>query len=198
MAPQRRTVLARAAVIGLGWAGLPGWAPPAAATMAPGAIARLLGEARLSGSGRFTWFGLTIYEAQLWVGPRGLDASRFTESPFALDLRYARALGGRAIADASIREIAALGVGSEAERASWLDQMQRVFPDVRTDDRITGIHRPRQPVSFLLNDRPIGEIPDPGFAAAFFAIWLDARTRAPQLREAMLAGANPTARASAR
>ncbi|WP_153111812.1 hypothetical protein [Propionivibrio limicola] len=39
---------------------------------------------------------------------------------------------------------------------------------------------------FYQGDRLIGVIDSPGFAAAFFAIWLDARTSAPELRSALL------------
>lgn len=185
------------AVLGLG-----SWAQrPAAATQArptpPASVQRHMSDARLSGGGRFTWFGLTIYEAQLWVGPRGLVPSRFSELPFALELKYARALNGQAIAESSAREMAALELGTEAQRSRWLAQMQRIFPDVRANDRITGLHSPGQSARFVLNDSPIGDIPDPAFSGAFFAIWLDPRTRASELRDALLVGSDGTEPSSA-
>jgi hypothetical protein len=39
---------------------------------------------------------------------------------------------------------------------------------------------------FFFNEQPIGEIDDPAFARAFFAIWLDPRTSEPSLRSALL------------
>ena len=63
--------------------------------------------------------------------------------------------------------------------------MQRIFPDVQPGDHILGLYRP-DGAHFFHNDRPIGAIDTPGFAATFFAIWLDARTSAPELRAALL------------
>ncbi len=42
-----------------------------------------------------------------------------------------------------------------------------------------------------LNGSPLGEVADPGFGPAFFAIWFDARTVAPDLRQALLGPAAP-------
>ena len=39
---------------------------------------------------------------------------------------------------------------------------------------------------FYQGDRLLGAIDTPGFAEAFFAIWLDTRTSAPDLRQALL------------
>jgi hypothetical protein len=38
----------------------------------------------------------------------------------------------------------------------------------------------------LLNGDPLGEIADPAFGPAFFAIWLHPETSAPKLRSALL------------
>ena len=63
--------------------------------------------------------------------------------------------------------------------------MQRVFPDVKDGDHLLGVYRD-EIASFYQGERLIGSIANPGFAAAFFAIWLDARTSAPELRAALL------------
>ena len=63
--------------------------------------------------------------------------------------------------------------------------MARIFPDVRPGDHVLGLQLP-EGAHFFLNDRPLGAIDDPAFARAFFAIWLDARTSAPELRAALL------------
>lgn len=170
----------------------PASASPAGALPAgapPTAVAAALGDARLAGEGALRWFGLRIYEARLWVGADGIDPARLASSAFALDLRYARALAGEAIARRSHEEIARLGYGDPQRRDAWLDAMRRIFPDVADGDRLTGVHRPGAGVSFYRNDRRIGRVDDPEFGAAFFAIWLDARTSAPQLRDRLLAGA---------
>lgn len=138
--------------------------------------------ARLAGEGGFRWFGLKLYDAQLWVGDAGYQPT----ARFALELQYARALQGAKIAAASRDEIAKLGLGTESQRAAWLAAMTRLFPDVREGSRITGVNRPGQGARFYLDGALLGEIDDPQFASAFFAIWLDPKTSAPALREALL------------
>ncbi len=161
-------------------------ATDAAGTQAPAAVRAALAQARLQGQGVLRWFGLKIYEARLWTAGDTLDPARYEQAAFALDLRYARALDGAAIAQASHKEITRLGFGSAEQRAAWLDAMHRIFPDVTDGDRITGVHHPERGVAFYRNDVPIGRIDAPGFGRAFFAIWLDRRTVAPDVRNALL------------
>lgn len=167
---------------------------PVYASATPAGVTQLIGEQRLSGSGLLTWWGFRVYEARLWVSASGFDPQRFQASPFALEMVYARAFDGRAIADSSAEEIEKLGLGSSGQRERWLEAMIRIFPNVARGDRLVGIHRPGRGVSFLHNDRQIGNIDDAEFGAAFFSIWLDPRTSAPALRRAILAGVDPAAR----
>ena len=132
------------------------------------------------GSGEFRRFGFLVYEATLWAG--GEDPLR---PPLALKLTYKRNISGRDIADASVKEIRNLGVADEARLRGWCEQMAGIFPDVRPGDHILGVQLPDE-ARFFFNDRSIGTIDDPAFARAFFAIWLDARTSAPDLRAALL------------
>ncbi len=165
--------------------------PPAALEGAPGLQPR--------GQGSFRWFGLHIYDAALWlpaspaVSPAppaaapGFDISQ----PLVLRLRYARTLKGSDIAQRSIEEIERLGLGDAARRAGWLETMRKLFPDVSRGTTLTGVHLPGRGARFFLDQRLLGEVPDEAFSRAFFAIWLDARTSAPALREALLGKAPP-------
>ncbi len=78
----------------------PGAAPPApppeASPELPGAV--------WSGTARMRFFGLAIYDAALWVAP-GFSASRYAQSPLALQLTYLRSLNGRSIAQRSLEEM---------------------------------------------------------------------------------------------
>jgi len=168
-------------------------APPAAdrsGAVAPAAVVSSIDAPRLAGRGLLRWFGLRVYEAALWVPASGFDPARPLRTPFALDLRYERSLEGAAIAETSIREMARLGLGTPARREEWRDALRRILPDVRTGDRLTGVHLPGRAVRFFRNDSAIGTIDDPEFGMAFFAIWLDVQTAAPELRGALLRG-NP-------
>jgi hypothetical protein len=157
-----------------------------ASESAPPHVARYIADARAAGSGRLTWFGLHVYDARLYVPRRGFDAALLGDQAFALELTYARALDGRAIAERSRDEITRLGLGSESQRSRWLSEMTRLFPDVRPGQTIAGIHVPGAGTRFYLDERPLGRIDDPEFGPAFFAIWLDPRTREPQLRSSLL------------
>lgn len=138
----------------------------------------LLAGLKRWGSGEFRRFGFLVYEATLWAGD---DPQR---PPLALRLDYKRSIEGKAIAEASVKEMRPF-VADEALLAQWGEQMQRIFPDVKPGDHILGVYRSNG-ARFYQGDRLIGAIGAPGFAEAFFSIWLDARTSAPELRAALL------------
>ncbi len=64
--------------------------------------------------------------------------------------------------------------------------MRRAFVDVLPGQRITGVFLPGWGCRFYVGDQLQHEIRDPEFADAFFAIWLDPRTRDPELRQQLL------------
>jgi len=139
----------------------------------------------LHGEGSLRWLGLKIYDARLFSTGR-LAPERLMESPFALELTYARNFAGAAIAERSVEEMRKIGAGRPDQHGNWQAAMQRIFPDVRAGDRLRGIHQPGRGASFVLNGETIGSIDDPEFSSAFFAIWLDPRTTEPALRKSLL------------
>jgi hypothetical protein len=161
-------------------------AGPAAADM-PSHIDENVKQARLAGKGTYTWFGLRIYDAELWVGDQGCAG----DAPYVLVLRYARKLDGVKIAQASADEMEKLGAGSISQRAAWLARMKEIFPDVKEGTRISGVFLPGAGVRFYLDGQALASVPDPDFARAFFAIWLDPKTSAKSLRAALLKDAGP-------
>jgi hypothetical protein len=64
--------------------------------------------------------------------------------------------------------------------------MMSAFVDVKAGDTLCGAFLPGQGVRFYANDHLTVQIDDLAFARAFFAIWLDPRTRAPRLRRDLL------------
>ncbi|MGV8933377.1 MAG: chalcone isomerase family protein [Gallionellaceae bacterium] len=157
------------------------------ATSIPPHIQNELSDAHLSGQGSFRWFGLKIYDAQLWVGDKGYQPEAPTAEKFVLDLKYARELYGERIAQASMEEISQLGIGTPQQQEIWLNKMKALFPDVQEGSHISGVYLPGQGARFYLNGKVLGDIADPEFARAFFAIWLDPRTSAGKLRSQLLA-----------
>jgi hypothetical protein len=155
---------------------------PSAAPPLPAPVARLAPEARVIGAGAFTFLGMSIYDAFYWSAARDWSIA----SSFALDIVYHRELDGERIAERSTKEIERLGYGSPAERERWARAMKAIFPTVGKGDRLTGVNLPERGAAFFHNGRPIGEIADPAFAQAFFGIWLDPRTSAPEFRRRLL------------
>lgn len=153
---------------------------------APAHISATIPAAQLIGNGSFTWLALKIYDAQLWADGKNFNREVPAQKPFALDLRYARKLQGKKIADASLDEIKNLGIGTAAQHNNWLAAMTALFPDVEKGWHLTGVHLPGEGVRFFLNGTLLGDIADPAFSAAFFAIWLDPKTSAPKLRRTLL------------
>ncbi|WP_426195738.1 chalcone isomerase family protein [Massilia sp. DWR3-1-1] len=160
---------------------------PALAAPAPAHIEAAVPQARVAGSGLFTYFGLKIYTAELLVGAAGYRP----DAPFALDLRYERSLKGKKIAQASVEQMEKIGAGSPAQRQQWLGQMAAIFPDVVAGEHLTGINIPAVGARFYRDGVAIGAIDDVQFARAFFGIWLDPASTAPALRQALLRQAAP-------
>lgn len=131
-------------------------------------------------------WGLDIYDASLWVAP-GFRADAWAQGRFALELHYLRGFDGDDIARRSLDEMRRQGPVSEAQAQAWLVAMRAAFPDVKRGDRLTGVNEPGVGARFFHNGEPRPAVADPVFAQRFFAIWLDARTSEPALREALLA-----------
>lgn len=150
-------------------------------------------EARLAGEGEFSWFGMRIYQARLWVGPLGYQDAMPETAPFVLELHYARALDGGKIADASEEQMQKIGAGTPRQRQAWLATMRRIFPDVKEGQRLAAAWRAgvSPGVRFYLDGKVLADVPDGDFARAFFAIWLSPASTAPKLRGALLRGASP-------
>ncbi|GAB4477906.1 MAG: hypothetical protein OHK0044_24520 [Burkholderiaceae bacterium] len=158
----------------------------------PTHVARYVSDGRLAGEGRLTWLGFHVYDARLYAGPR-FDVADPYAQPFVLELTYARKLEGKAIAEASRDEIERLGLAAGETLARWTAQMETLFPDVDKGRRIAGVYQPGRGARFYVDGSFAGSIDEPEFARAFFAIWLDPRTRAPRLRDSLLRAAGPSA-----
>ncbi|MEZ5626700.1 MAG: chalcone isomerase family protein [Rhodocyclaceae bacterium] len=134
-------------------------------------------EWQLVGTGQMRWFAFRVYDASLWQAAGSQ----------ALAIRYARAIDSATLTEASIDEMARLG-DPDAER--WRAALTRHFPDVVADDVIVAVRSAAAGVRFYHQGRPTGVIDDPAFGERFFGIWLDARTREPDLRAALLGEAS--------
>lgn len=152
---------------------------------APPELLPVLPQVRLQGRSRFRYFGFHVYDAQLWVSPV-FEAARPFVHTFGLCLIYARSLKARDIAERSIEEMRRQATISDKEAQRWTEAMTAAFADVRSGDRLTGLHTPGSGASFFFNGRATQTIADARFAGLFFGIWLSAATSAPGLRRELL------------
>ena len=159
------------------------------AEQASAEIATALPAARLRGRGTLRYFGLTIYEARLWAAP-DFAPGQYDAHALALELRYARALDGAAIAQRSIDEMRRVGAFDESRAKAWLAQLTQAIPDVKPGDRLTGVRVPGGATRFFSNGQPIAAIADPEFGRLFFGIWLSANTSEPALRRELIGAAS--------
>lgn len=138
---------------------------------------------QIQGTGEMRWFGFSLYSARLWRSGERWQA----DLPHALELTYRRTITAEQLVSASIDEMRRIDGRDEALLARWRQQLAGVFPSVSEGDTIVGLHEPGRGVRFFFNGRLYGTIDDATLAAAFFAIWLDPRTREPGLRARLLA-----------
>lgn len=157
----------------------------AAPVQAQATLSAALQDKTALGQARLRVWGFQVYDATLYARA-GFDPQRFGDQRFALELAYLRAFEGADIAQRSIDEMRGLATIDDTTAARWLQAMQRLFPDVKSGDRITGVHVPGSGARFYLNGRLLGAVEDDAFSRLFFGIWLSPRTSQPAMRETLL------------
>ena len=162
------------------------WRPgPSLANTVPAELGAQLPAAVLAGQSKFTFWGFDVYHAALWVQP-GFTGEDYARHAFALELAYLRDFSNEEITNRSLQEMQRQAGGLLTTSEAWRKLLRSAFPDVRKGDRILGIHRPGDGVTFLTNGKITGVVRDPDFARRFFGIWLAADTSEPRLRAALL------------
>jgi len=158
--------------------------PTTQAAELPSAIP--LSGVRLVGQGVLRFLGFEIYRARLWVQP-GFDAGNYGAQPLALELTYHRDFSAEAIAKRSLEEMRRVGSFTAEQATRWQQALQAALPDVKSGDRLLGIHQPGVGAVFKMAGRVVGEVPDAEFSRLFFGIWLSPQTSEPGLRQDLLA-----------
>lgn len=148
----------------------------------PAAVQSVAPDWHAVGAGEARWLGFSIYEAALWARGARYDP----EQTYALVIRYARDFSSAKLTDTSIAEMRRMGHGDAPRLAQWRAALGAIFPDVVAGQSIAALRLPGAGVRFYHDGRDIGAIDDEAFARGFFGIWLDERTRAPELRAHLL------------
>lgn len=156
-------------------------------------INQIMSDATKAGEGQMRFFGMLIYDARLWVGPR-FEVSSFDAHSLALELTYHRAFTGMAIAQRSLEEINRQAPLSPTQAQYWQKILATLLPDVQPGDRLIGLHQPGKGMRLWRGTQVLGFVEDAELARRFFGIWLSSSTSEPRLRKALLGrhlGAKP-------
>ena len=137
------------------------------------------------GTGALKFFGFKAYDVTLWLQAGQISNFSFKQ-PFALDITYNTKVTGTDISNTSLIEMSRISAVSPEQVDAWSAWMKTVFVDVKSGDRLIGVHLPTAGARFFLNGKLIGETADIAFSEAFFKIWLDPKARKPELRLALL------------
>jgi hypothetical protein len=158
---------------------------PVATAAVPGELGAFGTGWRPKGSGALRFFGFKAYDATLWL-PAATGGTFSFAGPFGLDIAYNTAVKATDINNTSLIEMSRISAATPEQVKAWSTFMSSLFVDVKSGDRLMGIHVPSAGARFFLNGRLLGETPDTAFSEAFFRIWLDAKARKPDLRAALL------------
>lgn len=144
----------------------------------------LAGETRLQlvGEARLEVLFWSIYDSRLYSA----DGS-YTEGqrPVRLELQYLRDVEGSDLVEHTHNEWQHLQLRSES-KAAWLEQLARMWPDVRENDVLAMEIGESGLSTFTLNGEALGSISDPEFGPSFLAIWLSPDTSQPGLRRTLI------------
>jgi hypothetical protein len=145
-------------------------------------------QAKLIGSGEFSWWGLSIYSAKLWQAPGSPSTGFDAMQRFALEITYHKSISRSRFVDTSVDEIKRLhGSAYSAEQLqAWRTYMEKAFMDVKSGDQLIGVHIPDFGCRFYSQNKLLAEIPDEKFSKAFFSIWLDPKSKDTALRAQLM------------
>ena len=162
-------------------------------TTTPAASSRLnnwLASPKLMGQQRFTYWGFAVYDASLWANT-SFASLEWAQHALVLELRYLRDFKGADIAQRSIDEMHGQRALNAAQTQNWSAQLRQLIPNVREGERLTGVYTPNKSLQLFHQDQLVGEVRDGELAQRFMGIWLAPETSQRQLRQQLLAGAQP-------
>lgn len=159
--------------------------PAAWADNPPTQVLDSIPEAKKLGNTRFTWFGLHVYDAQLWAAGTSAQFD-YKQQPSWLELRYGRDFDGADIASRSKDEMENLGAASADKLKVWEKKLVEVFPNVKKGDALSALYQPGMNLQFFHNGKPLATITDLDLARSFMGIWLDPKTSEPAMRKKLI------------
>jgi len=137
------------------------------------------------GNGEFSWFGISLYTADLWRGVTQNEQGA-EEATVLLNLNYNKNIPSKRIISVTRKEWSRLNTGSEEQQRTWLNTLEKILPDVSEGDQLSSLVTASGRTRFMYQGEVIGEVSDPEFGKAFLSIWLHPETRASNLRKQLL------------
>jgi hypothetical protein len=136
-------------------------------------------EPVLVGQGDMRWFGLHLYEIELYT-----ETGRYeVDQPLELIIRYQLKIDRDKLISISENEVVKMG---NQWRPEWTEQLESIWPTVIKDDVLTLSVNLEGSSSFYYNGKLRGRIADPKFGKNFTAIWLSPETRESKLRKKLI------------
>ena len=158
-------------------------AATAPALAAPPEIANVIKSDKPFGEGHMNFLFIRAYNARLWM-----DAPNWSmDAPCAMEITYGMGFDTDDLVERTIKEMKNVDPGlSDADIAKLTPELNKVYPPVKSGDRLVALYVPGKPVMFSHNGEPTGSIAGDSFARDFFGIWLSPNTSAPGLRKDLL------------
>jgi hypothetical protein len=154
----------------------------APALAAPAEIADVIHADKPYGEGHMNFLVIKAYNARLWT-----DAQAWSmDTPFAMEITYGMGFDTSDLTERTIKEMKNVDPQlSDGDVAKLTPQLNKVYPPVKSGDRLTALYVPGKPIAFSHNGTPTGTI-DAGYAKDFFGLWLLPNTSSPSLRNKLL------------
>jgi Chalcone isomerase-like len=176
--PVRRGIICDAIALSAGVCLASGktFAQPSAKVPEPLASIAPFDQWKLRGTGVLKVFLFKVYDAQLWSHA----------NINALEMTYSLAVKSDDLISSSLAEMTRLRTPTAAQSAQWSSTLKSAFPSVVAGDKLLGIQLTNNETRFFHNGKLTAEVKDASFTDAFFAIWLDEKTKEPGLRKGLL------------
>ena len=161
---------------------LPVFCASGPALAAPPEIAAVIKSDKPYGEGHMNFLLIKAYNAKFWTDAQGWTM----DSPCAMEIQYGMGFDTDDLVDRTVKEMKNVDPAlSDTDIAKLTPELNKVYPPVKSGDRLTALYVPGKPIAFSHNGVPTGTI-DAGYAKDFFGLWLLPNTSSPSLREKLL------------
>ena len=139
----------------------------------------------LRGTGRLVWMRVVaVYDAALYLPADVPGKDMLRDVPKRLELRYHIAIKGEKFGESAVPFLEKNVAAEELARLKpRLEQLNRLYRDVKEGDRYALTYAPGKGTTLTLNGNPLGTIDGADFATAYFTIWLGKKPISDTLRD---------------